>query len=67
LSKGREAVSGLSFLSDSAFIELNPPIAGSETEASAPPDMMISAFPKRIIFVASTIALFEDAQAETVA
>ena len=47
LSNGMEARFGL-LHSVSAFIEVNPPIPSSVTEASEPPVHIISAYPSRI-------------------
>ena len=47
-SKGLEAVSALSFLVDSACIELNPPTPAMVMAASLPPVTMTSQYPKRM-------------------
>ena len=55
-SNGREAVSGLSFRSDNAFMLAKPPIAIGVTVASAPPVIMTSASPYWMVRYASPIA-----------
>ncbi|MNY29920.1 hypothetical protein D3C86_1639950 [compost metagenome] len=67
LSKGLEAPSGSSFLLDKACAELKPPTDDSVMAASEPPATMIVALPRRIVSKALMIAVFDDAQAETVA
>ena len=49
----------------SAFIEVNPPMPSSVTEASEPPVHIISAYPSRIWRNASPIALVALAHAVT--
>ena len=66
-SKGREAVSGLSLRSESAFMLAKPPIAIGVTVASAPPVIMMSASPYWMERNASPIACALVAQADTVA
>src|SRR5919206_452239 len=55
-SKGRDAVSGASLRSESAFMLANPPIAIGVTVASAPPVITTSASPYWIVRKASPIA-----------
>jgi hypothetical protein len=66
-SNGRDAVSGLSFRSDSAVMLAKPPIAIGVTVASAPPVMMMSASPYWMQRKASPIACALVAHADTVA
>ena len=64
-SNGRDAVSGDSLRSDSAFMFAKPPIAIGVTVASEPPVIMTSASPYWIVRNASPIACALVAQAET--
>lgn len=66
VSNGREAVSGLSFLLDSACDALNPPIDAGVMDASEPPAITRSALPNLIRSNAFMMAVFDEAQAETV-
>ncbi len=66
-SNGRDAVSGESLRSDSAFMFAKPPIAIGVTVASDPPVMTTSASPYWMVRNASPIACALVAQAEIVA
>ena len=63
----REAVAGSSFRPVMAFITPSPPIEIGTIEASAPPESITSASPRRITATASPIALVPEAQAVTTA
>ncbi len=66
-SNGRDAFSGSSFRTDSAFMLLNPATASGVMAASAPPVIMVSAVPCWIRRKASPMAWADEAHAETVA
>ncbi len=63
LSKGRLAFSGSSFLVDSAFIALNPPIPIEVMQDSVPPAIIASASPRWMTLNASPMAWLPVAQA----
>ncbi len=64
---GREAVSGASFLVESACIALKPPTAAALMVASDPPDTITFALLSLMRLNASTIEFVDEAQADTVA
>ena len=66
-SNGRDAVSGDSLRSESAFMFAKPPIAIGVTVASEPPVITMSASPYWIVRNASPIACALVAHAEIVA
>jgi len=65
-SKGREALAGSSFLSESALHAQKPPTPERFTQASAPPAIITSASPYSIMRPASPMACELVVQAETI-